>query len=140
MKTRQALKKLIANGDVVKITTADFNGKEFDGRPVELVGSAQPPMWFVTALESKAITFGTPGCTDYASFAVANGSGNPVWAGPGDYVIREVHSERLATYCVLPHHFLKLLGCNNIEDLAVMLDVAPAWEFPADRSSLAAGI
>jgi hypothetical protein len=71
--------------DAVRVTAADYdpNAGTFDGSPLSAF-----PDWLKQALENKVVTIGNPGCTDYASFGVANEYGELLWAGPGDYLVQ----------------------------------------------------
>lgn len=111
-----SLKELIEFGHVVKITAADFNGKEFDGSPIEPVGALITPTWFVDAMEKLEIMANNVGGTDYASFWVYGDCGTPVWAGPGDYII-QVPNGTANKYIIVHRSLLQLLGYEKLEDM-----------------------
>lgn len=113
------LKKLIEEGRVVRITAADFNGKQCDGSPVEVVGDINAsPGWLIEALTKQEIKMSNIGGTDYLSFCVNNQSGAPVWASPGDFIV-QVPSESGThnSYIVVQDAMLKLLGVEDFMDL-----------------------
>ena len=77
------------------VTAADFNGKDFDGSPVETLfpkpedqSIDQVAPWFQEAIKSGKILVEARGCTDYAWFGVKDDYHNVHWAGPGDVIAR----------------------------------------------------
>lgn len=73
---------------IVKVTSADFNGKTFDGSPFDLIGESYDTEWIEQALVSGELRIGTPGDTDYALFGIKSEHDESIiiWAGPGDYL------------------------------------------------------
>jgi hypothetical protein len=71
----------------VRVTAADFNGKAFDGSPLEGVKSQDERNAMIALMEVAKVEIGSRGCTDYAWFGVKDDYGNVHWAGPGDYVV-----------------------------------------------------
>jgi hypothetical protein len=71
----------------VRVTAADFNGKEFDGSPLKGVKSDDERNAMIALMEVAKVEIQSRGCTDYAWFGVKDDYGNVHWAGPGDYVV-----------------------------------------------------
>lgn len=70
----------------MRVTAADFNGKEFDGSP--LVALKEPDGQLkALLLSTKGVKVEARGCTDYAWFGIPDEYGNVTWAGPGDYIV-----------------------------------------------------
>jgi hypothetical protein len=63
----------------VKVTAADFNGREWDGSPFD---PAPAPAWLMEAIEAGDITVSPSHSTDYAVWDVF-GAGE---AWPGDFI------------------------------------------------------
>ena len=73
--------------DRVRVTSADFNGKDWDGSPFD---PAPAPDWLLPALKAGDIKVSNGGhCTDYAVWDV-RGAGE---AWPGDHIIRVSDNE-----------------------------------------------
>lgn len=66
----------------VRVTAADFNGKDWDGSPFSAM-----PDWLATAVKGGSITPHTRNSTDYAEWDVVTSKGT-ISAGPGDWIIR----------------------------------------------------
>lgn len=66
----------------VRVTAADFNGREWDGRPFSAM-----PEWLIAAFNNGTVLPHTRNSTDYAEWDVTTPRG-VVSAGPGDYIIR----------------------------------------------------
>lgn len=121
-KRPQTLQDHIDAKRVIKISAADFNGKDFDGQPLTLVGQHADrsiPAWMQAALLGGEISVGTPGSTDYASFGVKLENGTTMWAGPGDYIVAHAVGATFSQYFVVPWRFLQMLGIQDIELLAL---------------------
>jgi hypothetical protein len=72
----------------VRITSADFNGKSFDGSPFSV-----KPEWLLKALQDRAVDISPRhGDRDYAVWSVVTTKGI-VDAFPGDYIIRREHGD-----------------------------------------------
>lgn len=82
---------VLKSTNVLRVTAADFNGKTFDGAPIEIAdspGKGPVPMWLAQAVKDEKILIDSRGC-DYACFGVKSRDflGDVVWAGPGDYLV-----------------------------------------------------
>lgn len=71
----------------VRVTAADFNGKEFDGSPFEC--DVADKIWLRQAMAANVLDFHNAGCTDYARWAIKDTFGGLLAvADPGDYLVR----------------------------------------------------
>jgi hypothetical protein len=67
--------------DDVRVTAADFNGREFDGCPFDSI-----PQWLIDAENNGDVTL-YPADRDYALWKVRTSKGIEI-AEPGDHIIR----------------------------------------------------
>lgn len=107
-------REMIAAGyefDMVRISAADFNGKDFDGAPF-----SPPADWMIEAVQSGVVKIGTPGHTDYACFGIKGEYGEIIWAGPGDYLIR--HKGRIVV--LFDHHWQILKQLTQVKDFQTL--------------------
>lgn len=74
--------------NVVEVTSADYNGKTFDGCPLD-----PPRPWVIDAINSEEIRI-EPSETDYAVWGVATPDGYKL-AWPGDFIILNPGTETL---------------------------------------------
>lgn len=73
--------------EAVRVTAADYNGRDWDGCPFSDV-----PEWLAAALRDGRIVAVTPGHTDYAEWEIRTLEGTML-ASPGDWIIRGVEGE-----------------------------------------------
>ena len=73
--------------EAVRVTAADYNGKDWDSSPFSEV-----PPWLLLAATNGEIKAVTPGHTDYAEFEIETLEGTML-ASPGDWIIRGVKGE-----------------------------------------------
>ena len=102
----QDLKALVEDNRFVRVTAADFNGKDFDGAPLVPVKKDGDIKW-LTMRECNIEPVVARGGTDYAWFGVKDDCYNITWAGPGDYLYR-LHNYPCKVV-VIPGPFLKPL-------------------------------
>lgn len=63
----------------VRVTAADFNGRDWDGSPFD---PAPAPDWLMVAIKAGDITVSPSHCTDYAVWLVRDAG--EAW--PGDFI------------------------------------------------------
>ena len=68
----------------VRVTAADYNGHDFDGRPLEW-GDGEMPAWLKAALHDGSIKV-EPDDRDYAMWRVLTGDNEHKIAEPGDWI------------------------------------------------------
>ena len=81
----------IDHTQILRISAADFNGKDFDGSPFSYVDqplNGHPPAWLTAAVYNETLVIDARGC-DYAWFGVKSKEymGQIDWAGPGDCLV-----------------------------------------------------
>jgi len=72
----------------VVVTSADYNGHDWDGNPFRWEADVLAPKWLIDALASGDLEPGTPNHTDYAEWRVKT-PGGEAWASPGDAIVRQ---------------------------------------------------
>lgn len=72
--------------EAVRVTSADFNGHDWDGAPF-----SESPDWLKTAIENGRVVL-APADTDYAQWNIPTLEGT-MRATAGDYIIRGVNGE-----------------------------------------------
>jgi hypothetical protein len=71
-----------------RVTGADYNGREFDGVPLEGMHFKAEAAKIAELFDAtKGTEIEARGCTDYAWFGIPDEYGNISWAGPGDYIV-----------------------------------------------------
>jgi hypothetical protein len=71
----------------VRITAADYNGRDWDGSPFKWSSPEIAPKWLTDALLAGDLLPDTPNHTDYAEWRVKT-PGGEVLASPGDSIVR----------------------------------------------------
>lgn len=91
----------------VKVTAADFNGKDFDGAPLVGVfnGIDDVHALFPTLLSDKTLVEAR-GQTDYAWFGIKDDYNNVHWAGPGDYIVAMTPNKLIVVPGAFFDHFM----------------------------------
>lgn len=103
-----SIRQLIADHRFVQVTAADFNGTDWDGRPLEPCNpksTADDLSWAM----SRKIVAQSRGGTDYAWFCVKdeNAPTNEHWAGPGDYLFHT--NDKYNPVVVVPKELMEML-------------------------------
>lgn len=124
------LQQLIAEHRLVKVTAADFNGKEFDGRPLEPMNPKSTEKDLAWVKASGLLIESRQG-TDYAFFGARNDDMKEhVWAGPGDYLYNT--GRKYNQVVVIPGIFLEGL---LKEDLIVSTEGHGETQIKLERPS-----
>ena len=76
--------------EAVRICSADYNGRSWNGSPFAVPGGGLPK-WLSQALEDGTLSV-QPGSTGRATWAIRTSEGTMI-AGPGDWIIRGIHGE-----------------------------------------------
>lgn len=75
----------LSEAGAVQVTAADYNGQNFDGRPLDW-GAGEMPEWLKRALEGGSIKV-EPDDRDYAVWRVLIGDNEHRIAEPGDFIV-----------------------------------------------------
>jgi len=107
------------DGNIFRVTAADFNGKEFDGAPL-VSWDGKPfavfPDYLAEAMRQRIILIDNRNC-DYAWFGVERReTGDVQWAGPGDFLVWPDPSNH--DIFVVPGPVMKLILESIGEDVA----------------------
>ena len=104
------LTNLVSQGRFLKIGGVDFNGKDFDGSPLDIVALSvytNRPVVREQLIGTNIAHITARGYTDYAWFGVADDYDNITWAGPGDFLYQlEPDGKK---YVVVPAAVMELL-------------------------------
>jgi DNA-binding transcriptional ArsR family regulator len=114
------IQTLINDHRLVKVTAADFNGTDWDGRPLEPTNPKSTAENLSWAMNSKIQAQSRAG-SDYAYFGVKDeNTGDVTWAGPGDYLFdtRRQYNRVVVMPGVLIEELLKPQPELSLEALA----------------------